>query len=528
MTPRITWGRPASRGAAVVLLALLVAAVVDARPPAAAQPDKKEPEKKEPEKKEPDKKEPEFVWPTEINGKDIHAVVKNLDDSDPVVREFAATMLPSFGPPAQKGEASKALVKRMKEEKDPGVRIAVFTAVGKLQFENEGDNQEALRILAQVIDTGVPGGLGRLHAIQTVTMFGAKGERAITALTGVAMNDPAYTTRQNIAIALGRVGFSETTGPNMKALTALADKLSTDPSAAVRMEATQSLMLLGPPWAAVKKPAHFTLTTQAMKDLKEALVPAPVLAKLGAVPNKGAQRVEFERDVGKVLTADEWNKFGELITIHSRVPEPDPPIDTKAASSIIRLMRVRIGDPKTKPPTRGEEKDKQVEIWARVVLMRFDPNEVNDENLDAIARYLSGSEIGVKLQALSAIKLVGEGAARKLPDVVRVMEAKDATNETLVASITAVAAMGAGAKPALPNLKKLLEEKKKAHTAKELELAKKKEDVQLTGEEFALKEIVKLIETAISIVEKAKEKEKDKDKDKDKNATQKADPAKKP
>ncbi|MBP3958055.1 HEAT repeat domain-containing protein [Gemmata sp. G18] len=108
-------------------------------------------------------------------------------------------------------------------------------------------------MLAEVVDTGITGGSSRYQAVLTITMFGPKAYDTITKLTGVAMSDVSYETRRAIASALGRVGFSETTGPNMKALTALADVLAKDVSASVRMEALQSLTLLGPPWDGVRK-----------------------------------------------------------------------------------------------------------------------------------------------------------------------------------------------------------------------------------------------------------------------------------
>src|SRR5439155_26603207 len=112
-----------------------------------------------------------------------------------------------------------------------------------------------------------------------------------------------------------------------------------------------------------------------------------------------------------------------------------PPINAKAAAIIIQSMKYRVGDPHAKPPTPATEKDKQVEIWARLVLMRFDPKEVNDDNLDAFAKCLTGAEPAVKVQALNAIGIVGELAAKKLTEVVRVLEEKGATFQQTVACI---------------------------------------------------------------------------------------------
>lgn len=441
MTPHPRCSLSAARGASALVLAALLTASLDAGtqaappricpppsiPTGALQP-KKEPDKKEPDKKEPDAKLPEIKWPTDINGKDIVAVMKDMEAPDPTIREFAARTLPLFGPPAQKENASKLLLKRMRTETDPGVRVAVYGAVSQLQFEKEADNVEALRILADVVDApiGPNAALYRLHAIQAISAFGPKGEAAITKLTGVAMSDPSYETRRNIATALGRVGFNEKTGPNMKALTALADRLARDESASVRMEALQSLMILGPPWAEVRKP-------------------------------------------------------------DDKLP---PKIETKSAEVIIGYMKVRVGDPKTKKV--GLEKDKQVEIWARLVLMRFDPREVNDDNLDAFARYLTGAEAAVKVQALNAIGILGEMASKKLSDVIRVMEEQNAPLQQIIACGQVLMAMGAGAKPAIPNLRKMIDEKKK-------EAATKKDDEKKT-----LEELIKFLEKVIKHIDEAK------------------------
>jgi hypothetical protein len=184
-----------------------------------------------------------------------------------------------------------------------------------------------------------------------------------------------------------------------------------------------------------------------------------------------------------------------------------PKIKTKEAGEIVHYMKLRVGDPKAKPPLPALEKDKQVEIWARLVLMRFDPTEVNDDNIDAFARFLSGNtESAVKIQALNAFVIVGEMASKRLTDVVHVMEEQDPTFQLTVAAIRALIAMGAGAKPALPNIKKLHEARKKDFDAKALELAKKKDDPQLTAEKIALEELVKLLEAAIKHIEDAKPK----------------------
>lgn len=424
----------ALRGLFALVLALSVAAVVGAQPP------------KEPDKKEPPKP-PEVKWPTEINGRDLAAMMKELEDPDPTVREFAARQLPAFGPPAQKGAVSKMLIERMTRETDPGVRYAVYGAVGAISFDAEADNKEALRLLIAAAETAGPGSAARLNAVQSIGLFGPKGYGAITAMAeGKSIGDPSYETRRTVATALGRIGFSETTGPNFKALKALADHLAKDPSASVRMEALQSIMLLGPPWAGVRK-------------------------------------------------ADD---------------KVNPPLDVKSVAVIIGYMKTRVGDPKAKPPRPGLEKDKQVEIWARLVLMRFDPAEINEDNLEALARHLTGAEVGVKIQALNAIGIMGELAAKKLDAVRQVLNQENQPRPLTAAVVNVLVAMGAGAKPAVPDLRKLSEVAKK-----ELAAAKAKEKAKQAGtdqdaidqaalERSAADNWLKFIEESIKRIDAAK------------------------
>ncbi len=124
--------------------------------------------------------------------------------------------------------------------------------------------------------------------------------------------------------------------------------------------------------------------------------------------------------------------------------------------------------------------------------MRFDPTEVNDDNLDAFGRYLTGNEVGVKIQALQALAMLGEFAGKKVDAVARLLGDKDAPIQLTVQTIQVLMAMGYTAKPALPDLRKLMDETKKG-------LEKKKGQDKQNDED-----LVKLIEAAIKRIEEAK------------------------
>jgi HEAT repeat protein len=363
----------------------------DSRPPArqvAHPPVRPAPPAPEP----PQPKEPE--WPKEIGGKDVAGYVKDFSDPDPAVREQAVRTLPNFGPAARKG-TGKALLRLMERERerDPGVRVAAYVTAAALGFEDEADIKEAIRLLGLAADEGVSGGPTRLNAIQTLAAFGPKAEGAVNYVAGRALSDSSYETRRSIAFTLGRIGFNEQTGPSPKALAALTGTLIKDTCAIVRMEAMQSLVLLGPPW-----------------------LPRPP----GAPPAKDVKD-----------------------------PKDAPKPDEKAAAAHVAAVKARLGLAGGKPL----EHDRQVEIWGRLVLMRFDPKEVNDANLAAIARHISGPDVGAKLQAINALGLLGEAGAKKIDDVVRALADPDPL--VVETAVAALVKMGPAARGAIPDLEKL-------------------------------------------------------------------------
>lgn len=360
---------------------------------------------KEPEKKDP--KEP-FKWPTSLYGRPMAEFIRDINDPDPAIREMALRTLPGFGPNALE-PATKIVLRHMQvaNEKDPGVRAAAFEAVGALaQFgkdgglDKESDTNEAIRILYNAADAG---GATRLHAVNTLASFGPKAEIAIPFLVGGNMTvlEPAYETRRAIATTLGAISFNKEKGPNQQALHCLADVLIKDRSAAVRLAAYQSIVLLGPPY----------------------LPPAPI------VPGK---------------------------------PKPAMKVDEKAVEGYVKLIKSRLlpykAEPGTKEPespTGLMERDRQVEIFARFTLMRFELKEINDENVKGITKYIvvENKDSGPKLQALNALGMMGEFAARAIDDVAKALNDEDPRVVTTAVSV--LVAMGKKAEPALDLLEKL-------------------------------------------------------------------------
>ncbi|MBA4066706.1 MAG: hypothetical protein C0501_23970 [Isosphaera sp.] len=392
-----------TRGPAALALAALLAAAASPQTPPAKDP---------PEPAKP----PEIRWPTEIAGKSSGEWMKMLTDPDPAVRESALKVLPGFGPGIKK-ELGKTLLTRMRfpgegGEKDPGVRITLFNTVAAIGFEDKRDEADAVIILGRTVDAGATGGLSRQHAVVTLGMIGSKAGGAVTYLTGQALGDTSYETRRCIARTLGQVGSDEKSGPSLKALSALSGVLARDVSVAVRMEALQSIVVLGPPWRNVLPPG-----------------------------GKGT-----------------------------------PDLDYKGAGEVAENMRDRLGLGKKKVPV---ETDAQVEIWCRVVLMRFDPKELNDDNLKAISKHLvPTAPAGPKVQALQALGLFGEGSGPRLDDVIKVLDDNDPL--VLTTALGTLGGMGVKAAGAIPELEKT-----------EKKLAKMRDDKLKDPELFKLLEKIK-------------------------------------
>ena len=376
---------------------------------------------KDTEKEKDPTKPHEFKWPTQVGGKGVLDWLKDATENpDPALRQFALRLLPDFGPDATK-KCSRKLLIRMSRETDPGVKFTVFSTVAALGLD-DSELHDGIVLLANIVDNGAAGGLSRLHAVKSLTMFGSKAEGAIPQLTGKACLDPAYETRRSIAEALARVGFNEKTGPNLKALNRLAATLAKDESAAVRMSALQSLVFLGPPWA------------------------GPPLGK--GLPG---------------------------------------PTDWTACKTVVENMKSRLVVRKTLGIV---EADKQLEIWCRVVLMRFDQKELaSEDHLNEITKNLAAtSELGPKLQALQALVLFGERAGTQVDKVVPLL--KDEDPLVLTAVLATLASMGVEGKPAIADL-----ENTEKFWVEKLEKRKKEEDYKKAVVNLKPDEVKRVIES---------------------------------
>jgi len=231
-------------------------------------------------------------WPAEVSGRKLSEWIADLSSSrnlDPSLRDAAVKTIPMFGPDGRKlGLAGLCNV--IKTDPDPGVRVNAILVVGGMGFETKEEMRQATSAIAEVLKLTINGSMIRLHATRTLASFGPEAA-TIDVIGGVLTmaTDPAWETRQGVAAALGRLGATlyddKTPAPgkpveikrhaSKAAMDKLAFTMIRDPSAVVRMEAVQSLLVLGPPheenptkYVALVKP-YLDAVTLRLKDAKD-------------------------------------------------------------------------------------------------------------------------------------------------------------------------------------------------------------------------------------------------------------------
>jgi HEAT repeat protein len=346
-------------------------------------------------------------YPSTVGGRTLAEWLKELNESkDGAVREFAVKALPQFGPIARE-PSLKPLIKAVREDGDPGVRVNAIITLGAIGANNKDEAKQIVDALKLAINNAALGGVVRLHASRAIAGLGNYPEQAneaIATLVNIA-KDPSWETRKSIAYALGQIGgptkpkvevkvqpgqklpdVDPKTGPNQAALKALLGMLG-DSSATVRMQVVESLTLLGPP--AVNPEQYSTVVTPYMAAIAE----------------------------------------------------------------------------RTK-----SEKDKSILIWLQMLTMRLDGNQFNETTMGKIVEHAKDADLEVQIQALSALGLLGEKSMPVgLPlarDLLRSPEIP-----VVVAAAQYIAGLGTIAKPALSDLEQAKTAAKEEWLKKGLESA---------------------------------------------------------
>jgi HEAT repeat protein len=341
-------------------------------------------------------------WPSEYNGKNISQVITDFRSQDPTVREYAVRSVSAFGPEAARRMAMKAMIPLI-EDPDPGIRVNTVLMIALVGFDNVKDATEAMNKIVSVIGKTAKGSAFRLHAAKTLASFGTDAHSTIPTLVNMA-DDPSWEIRAAIADALGRIGapvYEEKTtgsGPTMTRVPTLKREVSksamqklnfaliSDESSTVRMEACQSLILLGPPHSA--DPSQYISVAQ------------PFIDKVSA-------RAKIEKDPAVRI----WLNLLNMM------------YDDRIFDANMKLLIAEV---------KGN--DLNLKMQAMNALGILGPKA--RPALNAMTEALFHADVYVSLTALNNIAAMGDEAKIAIPDVERLIaETKDANMKAYAGEI---------------------------------------------------------------------------------------------
>ena len=225
----------------------------------------------------PGKKE-EDQYPKEIEEKTLNMWMNELRTSkDAQVREAAVRVVPLFGPRAIALKAtSELLLATLKTDPDLNVRLAALSVAPYMSYNQQEDPlcNDRIDIVTRMLSSeSLP---VRYDATIAMAGIGPVAKKAIPQLVARTNEPASWLTRKAAASALGSVGRgwvnpdnpADKVDPAELAVTALLNQVKADPSAAVRREAANSLILVGPVSAVQMKVWKISLET-VLKNEKD-------------------------------------------------------------------------------------------------------------------------------------------------------------------------------------------------------------------------------------------------------------------
>lgn len=260
-------------------------------------------------------------------GKSLPEWLRDFKNPDPSVRENAIRMVTQFGSISR--EAVPALITAL-GEKDSGLRGNAVLALGMIGLDDKNMKNGVAALVKLLSDTQ-----GIIRA-QAATALGRQGPNAFAAIPELAKlaKDPfSWEIRKAACYALGQVAMDPRNGPHPLAIGALVNAM-TDASAAVRLEAIMSLVVLGPPTPAaigLKQTAQLALL-KALKDREEAVV---VWAHMGLMRMDQVSKSEVAA-IAKYLRSKDTSARSQAIralaTLGTEAVDCVPELETTAAN----------------------------------------------------------------------------------------------------------------------------------------------------------------------------------------------------
>jgi len=261
----------------------------------------------------------------------ITALIRALDNDDPLVREIAVECLHEMGPKA--ASARDALIQKLRQ--DPGVRVRwqaarTLTQVGKdgkavipTLIATIGDEDCDVRVMAisslaelksKAIEA-VPALCEALNdheyrvrraAVEALVNISPSSDAVLASLLNVLKSDPEWQVRDKTAGALGQLGPA-----GAAAVPALVDALRRDNAPNVRRASALALARVGPPGAMV-----LAGLTQSLQHDRIWFVRQAAAAALGEIGPSAASAVpvliEARKDPAEMVRTAVTESLGKI------------------------------------------------------------------------------------------------------------------------------------------------------------------------------------------------------------------------
>jgi HEAT repeat protein len=203
--------------------------------------------------------------PSEINGKNLQAWIKDLKDPDPGIRERAAKTICGFNLDNAAREAGSALIDTLSDS-DTGVRVNALITLATVGVDDKVAAKAVAALTQRLEDQQA---IVRLHAAVVLAHMDLDARSAIPNLILRSKDLSAYEIRKAAVHALARTGAADKKNQvDMRAAKALIDVFtgSYDKSAEVRQEAVMGLGIMGIPDKLPDKQAELAALKIAFSD----------------------------------------------------------------------------------------------------------------------------------------------------------------------------------------------------------------------------------------------------------------------
>lgn len=302
-------------------------------------------------------------------------------------------------------------------------------------------------------------------ALRMVPLFGPEAARKSAMHHVIAMTDDADPgVRTNAVILIGTVGF-DNTKDFTEAVAKLCGVLTKSVKGSVlRLHATRSLANLGPD-AHAAIPALCAVSDDASWEVRAAV--ADALGRLGAAAYEQTTVVEGPTTMKVPTLKREANRAAMQKLGFVLLKDPSAVVRMETCQALVTL-----GPPHTADPAKYQaasqpfidaiaarlrlEKEPVVKVWLNLLHMMYD-ERVFDSTLKLLVADVNSPDTAIRLQAMSALNVLGPKSLPALDAVARALRTGD-TPVQVVAIQTMVSMGEFSARTVLPELDRFVAE----------------------------------------------------------------------